>query len=100
MKPWRASILAAMVLAVPAVGYAQAPKPATGSLTIAFAAEATNMDPAKYAAGVDQYFFGQIYEQLVRPSPELKKLNWLADSWELKEDGGKHWLGVTEVEVA
>ena len=94
MKPWQASILAAMSLAAPAVGYAQAPKPATGSLTIAFAAEATNMDPAKYAAGVDQYFFGQIYEQLVRPSPELKKINWLAESWELKADGGKPWLDI------
>lgn len=94
MTHWRASLLAASFLAIPSVAFAQAPKPATGSLTVAYAAEATMMDPAKYAAGVDQYFFGQIFEQLVRPDPNLKRVNWLAEKWELKEENGKPYLDI------
>ena len=94
MTPWRAGLLAATILVVPAMAYAQTPKPATGSLTVAYAAEATMMDPAKYAAGVDQYFFGQIFEQLVRSDPDLKRVNWLAEKWELKEENGKPYLDI------
>ncbi|HMF61995.1 MAG TPA: ABC transporter substrate-binding protein, partial [Vicinamibacterales bacterium] len=94
MTPLRAGLLAVTILVVPAMAYAQAPKPATGSLTVAYAAEATMMDPAKYAAGVDQYFFGQIFEQLVRPDPNLKRINWLAEKWELKEENGKPYLDI------
>ncbi len=94
MKQWCAGLAAAMLFVIPSMSDAQTPKPATGSLTIAFAAEATMMDPAKYAAGVDQYFFGQIFEQLVRPDPSLTRVNWLAETWELKEEGGKPYLDI------
>jgi peptide/nickel transport system substrate-binding protein len=81
MNHWRISVLAALLASITAGAAAQIPKPATGNLTIAFAAEATMLDPAKSSAGVDQYFFGQIYEQLVRPDPSPKRVNWLAESW-------------------
>src|SRR4051794_31375261 len=90
MSQWRISILAAVLASTTVGAAAQTPKPATGSLTIAFAAEATMLDPAKSSAGVDQYFFGQIYEQLVRPDPSLKKVNWLAESWSVEDEGGKN----------
>jgi peptide/nickel transport system substrate-binding protein len=51
-----------------------------GSLTIAFAAASTVLDPIKYSAGVDHYFVSQMFEQLVRPHPSLKTVNWLAES--------------------
>ncbi|HEX2886347.1 ABC transporter substrate-binding protein [Vineibacter terrae] len=63
--------------------------PARGSLTVAFAAEPTVMDPLKYSAGVDHYFMGQMFEQLVRPDPTLRSVNWLAESWKVIEDNGK-----------
>jgi peptide/nickel transport system substrate-binding protein len=67
---------------------------AAGNLTIAFAAEATTMDPAKSAAGVDGYFTSQMFEMLVRPDPNLESVNWLATSWELTEVDGKTVLDI------
>lgn len=58
---------------------------ATGKLTVALAAESTTMDPAKYSAGVDQYFIGTMFEMLVMPTPDGKLQNWLAQSWSLDE---------------
>jgi len=82
--------LAALPLAsLPAPALAQAPKPATGTLTIGFGAEATMMDPTRSAAGVDQYYFGQMFEQLTRTDPSLKPINWLAESWTLRQEEGK-----------
>lgn len=94
MKHWITGLAAAAMAALPVVAapspaLAQAPRPATGSLTIGFGAEAVMMDPSRSAAGVDQYFFGQIYEQLVRTDPSLKTVNWLAEHWELKQQDGK-----------
>lgn len=57
----------------------------TGQLTVALGAESTTMDPAKYSAGVDQYFVGTMFEQLVRPMPDGTLENWLAKSWSLDE---------------
>ena len=94
MNHWRISVLAALLASITAGAAAQIPKPATGNLTIAFAAEATMLDPAKSSAGVDQYFFGQIYEQLVRPDPSLKLVNWLAESWSVEDEGGKPVIDV------
>ncbi len=88
------SVLIAAAFAGSAPSFAQAPKPASGQLTVAFAAEATTLDPVKYSAGVDQYFIGQLFEQLVRPDPALKRQNWLAESWEVKEVDGKPVLDV------
>ena len=73
---------------------AQEPKPSTGSLTVAFAAEATTLDPAKYSAGVDTYFLTQMFEQLVRPDLNLKQANWLAESWTVTEVGGNPVLDI------
>src|SRR3954466_7636260 len=90
----RAGILAVLLASTIVGAAAQTPKPATGSLTIAFAAEATMLDPTKSSAGVDQYFFGQIYEQLVRPPPPRKRVNWLAGSWSVEDEGGKPVIDV------
>ncbi|WP_420392313.1 ABC transporter substrate-binding protein [Acuticoccus sp.] len=57
-----------------------------GTITVAFAAEATTLDPALYSAGVDTYFIGQIFEQLVKVMPDGSRQNWLAESWEIVED--------------
>src|SRR4051794_18735317 len=81
------ALATALVLAAPFAS-AQAVKPAAGNLTIAFAAEATTLDPVKYSAGVDTYFIGQIFEQLVKPDPTQKRVNWLAESWDITEVGG------------
>lgn len=93
-KTVRAVALAAVIVALAPWAQAQAPKPVTGSLTIAFAAEATTLDPVKYSAGVDTYFIGQMFEQLVRPDPSQKRINWLAESWNLTEVNGKPVLDV------
>ncbi len=45
------------------------------TLTVAFAAEGTTLDPARYSAGVDQYFISQMFEQLVRFDKDLKPVN-------------------------
>src|SRR5689334_45943 len=62
---------------------------AKGELTAAFAAEGTVLDPIKYSAGVDHYFIGQMFEQLVRADPDLKEVNWLAESWEIGGDASR-----------
>jgi len=78
-----------LLAAFPFAAHAQMPKPATGTLTIGFGAEAVMMDPSRSAAGVDQYFFGQMIEQLTRTDPQLTTTDWLAESWTLSHDGGK-----------
>jgi peptide/nickel transport system substrate-binding protein len=93
MKPIT-GLAVSLLAAMPLAAMAQAPKPATGSLTIAFAAEPTMMDPQRSAAGVDQYYIGQMFEQLIRTGPDLKKRNWLAESWEVKEENGKPYIDV------
>jgi len=78
----------ALAVLLPFSTSALAQEPAIGELTIAFAIEATTMDPTKYAAGADMYFIGQMFEQLMAPGPDLKTRNWLAESWKIgKEDG-------------
>ncbi len=89
----RMLVTTSMFALVPASGWAQDVKPATGALTVAFAAEASSLDPAT-RVGVDEYFVGQIYEQLVRPNPNLERQNWLAEKWELKEENGKPYLDI------
>ncbi|MBI3375474.1 MAG: ABC transporter substrate-binding protein [Betaproteobacteria bacterium] len=86
----RSLALLAACAAVPAL----AQKPAAGTLVAAFAAESTVMDPVKYSAGVDHYFMGQMFEQLVRPDASQKTVNWLAESWEVKDAGGKPIIDV------
>ena len=86
-----AALAAALALLNPVSAGAQDPK---GSLTVAFAAEGTVLDPIKYSAGVDHYFIGQMYEQLVRPGPDLKPMNWLAESWEVRDADTKPVIDV------
>lgn len=69
-------------------------KAATDSLTLAFAGEATDMDPTKSAAGIDYYFISQIFEGLVRVDADGKFINWLAESWEVLEEDGKTIIDV------
>ncbi|WFU71264.1 ABC transporter substrate-binding protein [Bradyrhizobium sp. CB2312] len=54
------------------------------TLVAALAAEATMLDPTRSFAGVDYYFIGQMFEQLVRFDPDLKMVNWLAESWSIE----------------
>lgn len=71
------------LVALPA--FAQlASQPPGDTLTVAFAAEPTTVDPARYSAGVDLYGVTQMFEQLARPGPDGKWMNWLAESWEVK----------------
>ena len=86
-------LTASLVALLSGQGWAQDVKPATGDLTIAFAGEATSLDPTN-GVGADQYYTGQIFEQLVRPDPTLKKINWLAEGWDLKEENGKPYLDI------
>jgi len=57
------------------------------TMTIAFGAESTTLDPNKAAAGVDYYFISQMFEQLVRTDPSGKQVNWLAESYSVKPEG-------------
>src|SRR5258708_12900331 len=85
------SILVALAVAFcPNLVFAEA----AGDLTVAFGAEGTTLDPTKYSAGVDHYFIGQLFEQLVRYDPELRPVNWLAESWKLEKQGSKPVIDV------
>ncbi|MBM3554441.1 MAG: ABC transporter substrate-binding protein [Alphaproteobacteria bacterium] len=94
MKP-AIGLLALAALCAPVVATAPARAQASGELTVAFGAEGTAVDPIKYAAGVDHYYIGQMFEQLVRPDPSLKETNWLAEKWDISEAGGKPVIDVT-----
>jgi hypothetical protein len=83
-----------LLAALPLAAMAQPPKPATGTLTITFAAEATMMNPQRSAAGVDQCSIGQMFEQLVRTGPDLKKRGWPAESRQVKEENGNPYVDV------
>jgi peptide/nickel transport system substrate-binding protein len=89
-KTLLALLLAGAALSPLTQAFAQA----KGELTAAFAAEGTVLDPIKYSAGVDHYFIGQMFEQLVRADPELKNVNWLAESWEIGGDAQKPVIDV------
>ncbi|WFU71246.1 ABC transporter substrate-binding protein [Bradyrhizobium sp. CB2312] len=54
------------------------------TLVAALGAEATMLDPTRSSAGVDYYFTAQMFEQLVRFDPDLKMVNWLAESWSIE----------------
>ncbi len=89
----RGSAIAALAAAAAAMASpSQAQSDRT--LTVALAAESTTMDPAKYSAGVDQYFIGNMFEQLVKPAPDGTMQNWLAESWEVSEVDGKPVIDV------
>lgn len=64
------------------------------TLVAALAAEGTVLDPARYSAGVDLYFISQMFEQLVRFDPDLKPVNWLAESWKLEGTADKPIINV------
>ncbi|NKB98260.1 MAG: ABC transporter substrate-binding protein [Pseudomonadales bacterium] len=59
------------------------------TLTIAFAAEATQVDPTRTTAGVDDYFMNLFFERLLATNPELEHVNWLAEHWEMIEEGDR-----------
>jgi len=82
-------IFAALLLAWPAS--------AQTTLTIAYAAEATTLDPIKYSAGADSYGMSQMFEQLLRPSPPDWNIGaWLAESWSI---GGTAERPIIEVKI-
>lgn len=86
----KSAILATSVLLTPGAAFAQA----SGELVAALAAEGTVLDPSKYSAGVDQYYIGQMFEQLVRFGPDLKPVNWLAESWKIEGTAEKPIIDV------
>lgn len=66
-----------------------------GHITVAFGAEPTQVDPTRSSAGVDGYFIGLFYEQLLAITPRLERVNWLAESWQVSELGSKTIISVT-----
>ena len=78
MKTWRALPVLAAVAFAPGLATAET---ARGSLSVALAAEPTTADPVRYAAGVDTYLIGNIFEQLLRSDASGKQLNRLAETW-------------------
>ncbi|MDA9504419.1 glutathione ABC transporter substrate-binding protein [Bradyrhizobium sp. CCBAU 11386] len=64
------------------------------TLVAALAAEATVIDPTRSSAGVDGYFYSQMFEQLVRYGPDLKPVNWLAESWSVEGTADKPIIDV------
>src|ERR1700733_11712339 len=83
------AVLAVPILARAQSASAQAPRPVAGTITVAFTTESKTLDPAKYGTGPDIYFLSQMYEMLVRPDPNMKRVNWLAESWSIGEEDGK-----------
>src|ERR1043165_8030468 len=81
------SVALALVVATP-TAWAQ------GTVTAGFGAESTVLDPVKYSAGVDHYFMGQMFEQLVRVDPQQRVVNWLAESWKIEQVDGKPVIDV------
>ena len=83
------ALVAAMLFAWPAA--------AQTTLTLAFAAEATTLDPIKYSAGADSYGMSQMFEQLLRPlPPDWKPGGWLAENWSI---GGTSERPIIEVKI-
>ncbi|SDX98364.1 peptide/nickel transport system substrate-binding protein [Albimonas donghaensis] len=87
-----ASAAVVLAFAAPSTGVAQ-----EDTLVAAFAAEATTLDPTRYSAGVDTYFIGQMFEQLVKVYPDGSTQNWLAESWELQT--GPDGLPIIDVKI-
>lgn len=92
----------AFALGLPAMaGFASLPRMGraagvpSGTLTVALGAESTTFDPTASSAGVDWYFIGNLFEQLVRPDPSGKTINWLAKSWEVTGTQDKPIIDVT-----
>lgn len=91
----KAALWAGVVLSLGILGVAPASFAADGVVNVAVGAEPTNMDPAKYAQGVDMYYIGQMFEQLLRPAPDGKsRINWLAESYSVDENDGKPIISV------
>lgn len=59
----------------------------SSTVTIAFAAEATQVDPTRTTAGVDAYFMDLFFERLLATNPQLERINWLAEDWEIHPAG-------------
>ncbi|MDA9504425.1 glutathione ABC transporter substrate-binding protein [Bradyrhizobium sp. CCBAU 11386] len=59
------------------------------TLTVAFAAEPATLDPSRITSGVDSYFTSQMFEPLIRFTPDLHREGWLAESWSSGELNGK-----------
>lgn len=63
-------------------------------VVVAFGAEPTQVEPTRATAGVDAYFVSLFYEQLLNVTPELERINWLAESWSFERAGAEHVLSV------
>ena len=64
------------------------------TINVAFAAEATTLDPTKAAAGADFYFIAQMFEQLMRRGPDTKLIYSLAESHSIDKNNGKPIIDV------
>jgi len=97
---WGTSALAAVAIAAGLSTLltpvrAQAQSVDRDTVVAAFGAESTTMDPIKISGGVDHYFVGQMFEQLVRLNAQLENENWLAESWTPQQgENGKPMIAV------
>lgn len=65
------------------------------TVTIAFGAEPTQVDPTRTVAGVDQYYMDLYFERLLHITPDLERVNWLAEDWQIREEQDKIFIDVT-----
>ena len=65
-----------------------APVAVARDITIAFGAEPTQVDPTRSSAGVDLYYTDLFYEGMLTVNPDLDRVNWLAESWQVLERDG------------
>lgn len=63
-------------------------------VTVAFGAEPVQVDPTRSSAGVDAYYTSLFYEQLLTVTPDLERVNWLAESWEIVDRGSQKVIKV------
>ncbi len=92
MRFFRTLVIAASALLVPVAALAQA---AERTVTVAFGAEPTTLDPARASAGADFMTLHTMFERLVAPNPKLERQNWLAKSWEVIKEGDHYILDIT-----
>jgi peptide/nickel transport system substrate-binding protein len=70
----------------PATSSGETPKPG-GSITFGLPTDPIDLDPLRSRAFVDRDVHYQMYDSLVRVSPDGTIIPWLAESWDTSADG-------------
>jgi ABC-type oligopeptide transport system substrate-binding subunit len=76
-------LAAASASALHLSGFPALAQQAGDRLTVPLVAEPTTLDPGRCSAGVDTYGVRELFEQLLRPDPQGRVVNGLAESWEI-----------------